>query len=636
MGTAPLIRACRFGPYELNLRTGDLRKNGRHIRLQEKTRNLLIALVEQPGEIVTRAELRERLWPQDTFVDFEDGLNTAMRKLRESLSDTYQSPRFIETLRGRGYRFIATVELIPAGEDAAPDGNENDLPTSPAGDDETNRTGSRALHWRTTIITILATSAVLAMLAFFAVRWRTSRPQRVSIAVLPLANMTGDASRNYLSNGITEELIVRLGQMGPDRLRVIAPTSAKTYGGTSKNVAEIGRELDVQYVIEGSLQQQGAVIRVVTQLVRTNDGARLWANSYDGDLGNLFELENNVADSVAHALTLKEPSLPSPGYMPARVEAHDAYLQGLYSLSERSRSGFAQALNSFGQAVAIDPKYAAAYAELAVTYDLMGQYNWMSSENARNLGYAAAEQALSLDPEQAEAHASLGFSLWFYRWDGAAAEQEFRKAIALSPQNVDAHHWYAQLLMTDGRFDEAETQMQAALRLDPRSPILRTNLGWLYYFEGRNAQAIQELQDVIRTNPDFVTAHYKLWYAYSVAGDEGRAWPEFYWVYRWSSTSALKEQIAKAHQKDGIASAMKVFVAASNSDTEGSTVDGARCMMFAHDDAAALQLLERALDAHEGWLIFAAFDPAFSKLRNDARFKSVMSSVTRERMAEHR
>jgi TolB-like protein/DNA-binding winged helix-turn-helix (wHTH) protein/Flp pilus assembly protein TadD len=640
MASTPRIVSCRIGPYELDLRSGDLTRNGRLVRLQEKPRSILIALAERPGEIVTRAELRERLWAEDTFVDFEDGLNTAMRKLREVLGDDPQSPRYIETARGRGYRLIAKVDALPPStltsvvSSPPPTEIAGAAPSVPAEVDPApesvgqmpSRPSMR--RWRNVAAAIFFGCAMLALLIFVATRWRAAHPQTISIAVLPLANMTGDPSRSYLSNGVTEELIARLGQLWPDRLRVIAPTSAMSYAGSNKTTQQIGRELGVNYVIEGSLQQQGANIRVVAKLVRARDQTGLWANTYDGDVSNLLEFENSVADSVVRALAVKLPSLPPAGYRPAKYEAHDDYLQGLYFVSQRSKSGFEQAMESFAKAVAADPKYAEAYARLAVTYNLMGQYNWMSPANAQSQGRAAAEQALALDPGQAEAHAALGFSLWYYQWDRIAAESEFRKAIVLAPQNVDAHHWFAQLLMTDKRFAEAEDQMRAALELDPESAILRINLGWLHYFERRFPQAIAEMRAVATENPSFLTAHYKLWYAYSVAGDDAQAWEEFQKVVHSITGSAHEQLILQAYQRGGYAEALKALLG-GDSEYNGSLVDGARCLAFADDRAGALLLLDRAYHAHEGWMIFAAADPAFDKLRSDAKFERLLTSVGR-------
>lgn len=611
----------------MDLRSGDLSRNGRPIRLQEKPRSLLLALAQRRGELVGRKELHEHLWPNDTFVDFEDGLNAAMSKLREALDDDSQSPRFIETVRGRGYRFIARIETIEAAaesipftEPAANSTSRLEVIPPPASLPHLPGRGKR----------MLATAAmglVLAGAVFFAVQWRAAHPRPISIAVLPFANMTGDASRDYVCNGITEELIARLGRLAPGQLRVIAPASARTYAGTAKTAQQIGRELDVQYLIEGSLEQQGANVRVAAQLVRVDDQSRQWANVYDGDLSDQFEFEDSVADSVGHALSLHVPALSRAEYRPGKYEAHDAYIKGLYFSSQRTKEGFEQAIESFSSAVAIDPKYAEAYAHLAATYNLLGQYSWMNPGNARSQGWAAAEQALSLDPSLAEAHAALGFSYWYYQWNPAAAEAEFKKAIALEPGNVDAHHWYAQLLMTAGRFDEADKQMQAALDVDPRSRILRTNLGWLDEYEGRFPQAIAQLQSVLTENPNFMAAHYKLWYVYSAMGNQARGAQEFQWVVESIADPVHAAMIVDVLKDQGYSEALKEFALTGDADYYGSIVDGARCLAAAGDRDGALTLLEHAYQRHEGWMMFVQADPAFAALRSDPRFKHLIVEV---------
>jgi TolB-like protein/DNA-binding winged helix-turn-helix (wHTH) protein/Tfp pilus assembly protein PilF len=621
----------RFGPFTLDLRSGDLTRNGRPIRLQEKPRSLLLALAERRGELVGRKELHEHLWPNDTFVDFEDGLNAAMSKLREALDDDPQSPRYIETVRGRGYRFMAKVELVAEPEETAyaattaPTVAADPPATSPAPQPAAAAGGK--LEFRGGVAVAALACLVLAGAVFFGLRWRAAHARPISIAVLPFSNMTGDTSRDYICNGITEELIARLGHLAPGQLRVIAPASARTYANSSKPAQQIARELNVQYLIEGSLEQQGATVRVAAQLVRAEDQSRLWANVYEGDLSDQFEFESNVADSVGHALSLHVPALTPAEYRPDKYEAHDAYLKGRYFFSQRTKHGFDQAIESFSNAVAIDPKYAAAYAQLADTYNLMGQYSWMNPPDAENLAWASAKQALSLDPSLAEAHAALGFSLWYYKWDPAGAEAEFRNAIELEPENVDAHHWYEQLLMTAGRFPEAEQQMQQALDVDPRSPILRANLGWLYEYEGKFPQAVEQVRSVLAENPNFLAAHYKLWYIYSAMGDNAHGGEEFQWVVRGIADPAHQQKMDSLYRSLGYTAALREFASGNDREYFGSLVDAARCLAAAGDSAGALAHLEDAYRIHEGWMVYVQADPAFTTLHNDPRFQQLIDEV---------
>ena len=623
----------RFGPFELDLQTGDLVRNGRCIALQGKPRSILIALVERGGTTVSRTELQTRLWSGETFVDFEDGLNTAMRKLRETLGDDPQNSRYIQTVRGLGYRFIAPVQDVET--EPQPEAVEEAVlaapviaepPFSPADPVPATLVVPPAPpSKRRSILFALAAVTLLLVIVFTVriARRQNSAAARISIAVLPFTNMTGDPARDYLSSGITDELIARLDHLNSSQLRVIAPTSSRLYAGSAIPAAQIGQQLGVQYLIVGSLQQEGANVRLAVQLLRVGDQSRPWANTYDGDLSQQFEFESSVADSVCQALSIKVPALALSQYQPGKYEAHDAYLKGIFAVSQRSRAGLEQGAQDFSQAVSIDPRYAEAYAMLANTYNLMGQYNWMKGEDARSQGLAAARQALALDQDLPEAHAAMGFSEWYYLWAPADAEKEFRTAIALNPSNRNAHHWYAQMLMTEGRFDEAEQQMEAALDVDPRSPILRTNLGWLHYFEGRNSEAIAEIEEVVRENPDFLTAHYKLWYVYSASGDQDNGWKQFQWVMRWDTSSGKTQPVLDIYRKSGYGAALEAFAAIEDTNDHGSLVESARCMAFAGDLEGALVYLGRARTAHEGWMIFAAKDPAFAALRSDTRFQKL-------------
>ncbi|MGD0911064.1 MAG: winged helix-turn-helix domain-containing protein [Terracidiphilus sp.] len=596
------------------------------MRLQEKPRSLLVALAERSGELVSRKELHEHLWPNDTFVDFEDGLNAAMSKLREALDDDPQSPRYIETVRGRGYRFVAKVELVQEAVEPPPPAAV--LPVAPA---PVEAQPAAHVPHRPSFRAIIAAGLACVLLTaavFFAVHWHDIHMPVISIAVMPFVNSSGDVSREYICNGITEELIARLGALAPGRLRVIAPASVRSYANTNKSLDQIGRELNVQYLIEGSLEQQGDAVRVSAQLIRIGDQSRVWADVYKGDLSDQFAFESSVAESVGHALSLHVPTLQQTRYRPGKFEAHDAYLKGLYYFSQRSKSGFELAIESFSSAVAIDPKYAEAYAQLANTYNLMGQYSWMDAGTARSQAWAAAEQALSLDPSLAEAHAALGFSDWYYLWNQSAAEAEFRKAIALEPENVNAHHWYEQMLMTTGRFNEAEMQMQAALDVDPRSPILRTNLGWLYEYEGRFPQAIQLIQQVLAENPNFLPAHYKLWYIYSAMGDRTHAAQQFEWVLHGLADPAMEQKIANLYQTGGYQVALRACGSMNTTPYYvGSKVDGARCLAALGDNAAALAALESAFRDHEGWMLYVDLDPAFKALRSEPAYQQLIAEV---------
>jgi TolB-like protein/DNA-binding winged helix-turn-helix (wHTH) protein len=643
----------RFGEFELIPSERAFGRNGTPISISPKAFEVLTYLVTNPGRVVTKDELLKAVWP-DSFVE-ESNLTQHISWLRKALADR---SNYIVTVPGRGYQFTATVETeSPAEQPGAkqPVGilvhrvrertqvvidESSPTPMPPLESvttssqhalldfSSTPRGAAKPRAWR--LIAVISAMAVVAVVVgYFSLERPGNAPfhRPVSIAVLPFTNLTGDSTKEYLSDGVTEEMINGLARAGGGQLRVIARTSSMSYKDTLKPVRKIAQELGVQYVLEGSLQSEGNHLHVTAQLIRGNDQAYLWADTYDGDGGQILEFENRVTGSVADALSLTLLAGKSQEQTPSNSAAHDAYLQGLYFLSQRSQPGFQNALRSFAKAVAQDPQYARAYAELAVTYNLMGQYNWMDTPQARSQAQAAAQQAIAADGSLAEAHAALGFNQWFYDWNSAAAEKELLRAIQLEPTNLDARHWYASVLMTRGRWEDADKQMRTALALDPKALILRTNLGWLHYLRRQYPLAIQEMQSVAKDNPDFVPAHYKLWWVYSATGDVPQAWNELRTLAHLMFTPEHEKNIVTVYEQQGYAAALKSMVFFSGGYYCESLVDDARCMTFAGDKAAALQFLERALKNREGWTVFVEVDPAFDPLRSDPAYSRLVREL---------
>jgi DNA-binding winged helix-turn-helix (wHTH) protein/TolB-like protein/Tfp pilus assembly protein PilF len=625
-----------FDDFELDLRARLLTRVGQPVPLNPRTFDLLVYLAARPQQLVTREELINALWP-DSFVD-DGNLSQHVFLLRKALTESGGTARIVRTIPGRGYEF--TSRIVPGALAISEPAllAQHDLQMHAAHsitrvvlEEETEEDAPSRLRMRHLAFALgaLAMLAVLAGLWTARRAWLAARAPTLSIAVLPFANRTGDTSQNYVCSGLADELIGQLDRFPVRQLRVVAPDFSSI--DAARPVSQIGRDLGVQYVLEGSLQQQGAYVRVSAQLVRVSDQSRVWSSVYDGDPSDEFVFESSIADAVEHTLSLHLPPLAQAAYRPEKFAARDAYLKGLYFFSQRTKPAFETAIENFSNALAIDPKYSAAYAQLASTYNLMGQYNWITSDSARSLGLAAAQQALSLDPAQPEAHAALGFSYWYYQWNLTAAEQEFRKAIELDHANIDAHHWYAQMLMTAGRFPEAERQMQSALDIDPVSPILRTNLGWLSYYEGNFPQAVQQMQAVLNANPNFIGAHYKLWYVYAAMGDRDRSLHEFFpWFVRDIADPVEERRLQDAYNSGGYDAALRACGTDSTSNY-GSSVDGARCLLVAGDRDGAIALLQRAYQFHEGWIIFVPVDPIFAPLRGDARFQSIVQNIEKRK-----
>jgi TolB-like protein/DNA-binding winged helix-turn-helix (wHTH) protein/Flp pilus assembly protein TadD len=654
----------RFDEFTLDPPKRAFARNGTPVTISPKAFEVLTYLVANPGRVVTKEELLSAVWP-DSFVE-ESNLAQHISWLRKALGDRANC---IVTVPGRGYQFTAAVRAEAPGE-----GNDDRLPGRRAGDgaaatmaqstpsampgpapnhprdSEVSSNGQHAgapptdtpivpanpptarqtRNWKT--VQSAAAAAMVLLAAFYLLyeKFGGARFQApVSVAVLPFANLTGDPGKEYVSDGVTEEIIGGLARVQGGKLRVIARTSSMSYKSTNKAVKEIAKELGVQYVLEGSVQSEGNHVHVTAQLIRGDDQTNFWADSFDGNADQILEFEDRLTSSVAQSLSLTLLAGKSPKPTAVSYAAHDAYLKGLYALAKRSKNGFESALQSFGSAVALDPQYARAYAELAVTYNLMGQFGWMSTSQAHSQARAAALQAIAADPDLAEAHAALGFDTWFYEWNPGAAEKELSRAIELEPTNVDALHWYALVLMTSGRLPQAEKQMRAALALDPKALILRTNLGWIHYTARQYPQAIAEMQAVVKDDPNFLTAHYKLWWAYSLTGDVPRAMKELETLGLLLFDEESEKTLADAYAKEGYPAALQEFLVENQRHPSYPylLVDDARRMCFAGDKAGALQRLQQAVDNREGWMIVVESDPAFDGLRGAPEYAKVIQKL---------
>ena len=632
----------RFDQFEVDLSAAELRRNGRRVPIQDKPLRLLVFLSQRPGEVISRSEIQEHLWPPDTTVVFEDGVNTAVRKLREALNDNSEKPRYVETVRLRGYRFLGKIRTVPPDLPPAPAPETPPAPASVTIDEPEAVPSPPALpiapprtrptmRWVSAIVGGLAiaatiTAAVVRHYRVAAALADSARPH--AIAVLPIANLSGDPKLSYLSDGATEEIIARLGDEDPESVRVIARTSAMAFRDSKLTIGEIGQALGVDYLLEGTFQGDRSHLHLIIRLVRASDQSQLWTRSYIGTPAELQEFENDIADRAARSL----PGTRKPGSEPQQTivtaEAHDLYLRGLYALGQRSKAGFETALVDFGDAVQHEPRYPEAYAELAVAYNLMGQYGWMRQDEARSQGKAAALQALALDPTLAEARAALGFSYWYYDWDSPRGRDELTSAVARQPNNVDAHHWLAMVLITTGQLPAAEQQMREAIKLDPASPILKTNLGWVHYTEGRFPLAVQEMQAVTRQNPQFLSAHYKLIPAAYLMGDRRLAWSETQTFLRLSGATKLVDEITQVYQKDGYNAGMKALLASPvDTASYANPVELAKKYLSVDDTPDAIRELQAGLDARNGWMIFIRTDPAFAPLAHDPAFTRILAAV---------
>ena len=474
--------SLRFGVFVADPHTGELTKRGKQIRLQEQPFRLLAILLEKPGELVTREELRDRLWPRTT-VDFDHGLNKAISKIRDALGNSAENPRFVETVAGRGYRFLADVTVV---RDARPEIAGTDLATH--GDPEPLRSielatlAVRPPHahaWRLYGFGLALFLSLAIALSWTFGPWGRSSPAIRSLAVLPLENLSGDASQEYFADGMTEELITDLGQIGT--LRVISRTSAMTYKKTRKPLAEIARELNVEAVVEGSVLRSGDHVRISAQLIEASADRHLWAESFEGDIRDTLALQSSVSRTIAgqiRATLDRQEQAALDKSKAVNPEAYEAYLKGRYFWNKRTGDGLRKAIAYFSHAIEVDPNYAEAYSGLADAYALSGdwEYGVLSPQEAFRQARAAATKALTLDDSLGEAHTSLAFALDLYGWDWQAAEKEYDQAIKLSPGYSTLHLWYAWHLMVVGRTSEGILELRKAESLDPLSLIVGADL----------------------------------------------------------------------------------------------------------------------------------------------------------------
>jgi TolB-like protein/DNA-binding winged helix-turn-helix (wHTH) protein/tetratricopeptide (TPR) repeat protein len=495
----------RFDNFEVHLHSGELRKNGRPLRLQEQPFQILRALLERQGEIVSREELRRQLWPADTFVDFDDGLNTAVKKLRDTLGDSAENPQYIETVPRRGYRFIGELE-----EPEASLGGSQELTQK-----EHVARQEIAQHRRHHVRLILSFVSVAAViLGILIVRRSLSTPRAKiqSIAVLPFANLSGDAAQDYFADAMTEELTSDLGKIAA--LRVISRTSAMHYKKVPKTAPEIARELNVDVVIEGSVFRSGDLVRITVQLINARPERHLWSESYERDLKDVLALQSNLAHAIANQVRAvitpaeeerMQPESVSPG-------AYEAYMRGRFHVDRWTGEDSAEALHYFQRAAELDNNYALAYVGMAECY-VFGVAG-VRGEDGVKRGFAAASRALELKPDMGEAHAILGFLRAERDWDFVGAEAEIKRGIALSPNYAPAHHWYSHLLIDLGRYDESLAETNKLIELDPISPTPIGHLAYQYLASRQWDLAIAQYQKALAIDPSQINEYCELGEAY--------------------------------------------------------------------------------------------------------------------------
>lgn len=632
------VHRVRTGLFEIDLRSGEVHKTGRRVPLQEQPFRVLAMLLERPGEVVTREELQSRLWPAHTYVGFDEGLNTAIRKLRVAFDDSADNPRFIQTLPRRGYRFVAPVhDAVAPSSSLSPSVAATDVATPRP------RPGRRKLRVATVTMALLLLAASVAYLRRSPSSTATTS-RRVMLAVLPFQNMSNDPQQEYFSDGLTEETITDLGQLSPEHLGVIARTSAMAYKHTNKTISQIGRELGVDYILEGSIRREGGEARVSAQLIRVSDQTHLWAQSYQRRLYDLLQIENELGTAIARQVQgnlTEQPLVDLSKIRIADPEAYDLYLKGRFYWNERNPGAIRESIQYFQQAIAKDPNFALAYVGLADSYNIgniMGAY---SPEASLPKAREAATKALTLDPSLAEAHAALGMEKSHYEFDFPGAQAEFLKAIELNPNSAYAHFFYSNCYLAPmGLMQEAIAENKKALELDPLSLPINNFMGMTFMFAGDYEKSYQQFQHTIAMDPTFPLAHEYFSFLLKMMGRSDAGIEEYEKSELLGGSSPedaaaeaamMRQAFKKGGEKGLWEKTLEVTLAKRNRAKGEFMPPGVFASLYAlaGDKNHAFQWLDKAYAEHDGEdITLLKVDPAFRNLRGDPRFVDMLRRLS--------
>jgi TolB-like protein/Tfp pilus assembly protein PilF len=546
--------------------TGELRNNGIKVRLQEQPLQILQILLEHPGELVAREELRNRVWPTDTFVDFDHGINNAIKRLREALGDTAETPHYIETLPRRGYRFIASLAVA-----------------KPV----------------------------------------TGTPSQ-SIAVLPLENLSRDPEQDYFADGMTEALITSLAKISS--LRVISRTTIMHYRGVRRPLPEIARELGVQVIVEGTVLRSGEKVRISVQLIETSSDTHLWAESYERDLRDILRLQSEISRAVAQEIQAKLTPAEQERLARSRSvspEAYELYLRGRHHWNMRIAQGFTKGAEYFLKAISVDPSYAAAYAGLADCAGSSGFWGFTSPAEGCGKAKAAAIKSLEIE-ETAEAHTSLGWALIHYDFDFVQAEQHFQRAIELNPGYVTAHQWYAHCLGYSYRLDRSLERVKLALDIDPLSLNVNTTYVGVLWFQRNFDYAIDQCKRALELSPNFAILRWLLANLFQAKGMHAEALAERRWAVEASGGAPLflaelgDSYAAAGNRNEALRMLDRLRELSKTSYVMAYWIALIHASLGEKDQA--FHWLEMSYQERSPTLSFLKIDPRLDALRSDPRF----------------
>jgi len=616
-------RYVRFGSFEVDLKLRELRMDGRKVKLQDQPYRILAILLEQPGELVTREELRRRLWPAGTFVDFEHSVNTAVKKLRQALGDDPENPHYIETSPRHGYRFIAPV--APAYDPRADSAIRD------------RRYSTRRVALGITVLVVAAVAIVVGLnvgglrdrlmplVGASVSRPSVPAPKIESLAVLPLANLSGDPEQEYFADGMTDALIAELGQIAS--LRVISRTSVMQYKGVKRPLPQIAKELNVDALIEGSVLRAGERVRVTAQLIGAAPERHLWARNYERDLRDVLTLQGEVARAIADEIRANvTPDVQTrlARSRPVDPEAHELYLKGIRLRSAaRDIEAWSRVKDFFQQAIGTHPSYAPAYAALASWYNNAGEDNYLPRAEAFSKAKALALRTLAADHNLAEAHVALAFALMYLDWDWAAADRESRRALELNPNSTQVLLRRSFYLSLMGRAGEAVREVKRALELDPLRPDPYFPLAFAYYWGHQYDQALEALRMGQEINPKWDPPWVRGW-ALREKGKHAAAIAVFETMEsRPGPWGHLGNTYARAGKR---AEAQQMILKLKEGIQRGKKGTYEIALIYAGlgEKDQAFEWLEEAYEAHDTGMCFLKVDPPLDPLRSDPRFQDLL------------
>jgi TolB-like protein/Flp pilus assembly protein TadD len=564
----------KFGDYELNAASYELSRRGRQIKLERIPMELLMLLLKGRGQLVTREEIVEKLWGKNVFLDVDNSINTAMRKLRSILRDNARRPTYLLTVTGKGYRFVAPINEVRA--------------------------------------------------------CATVTERRVMLAVLPFEDLSNNPGREYFGDGLTEETISRLGQINPEQLGVIARTSSMVYKRTSKGISEIGRDLGVDYILESSVRREGHQLRITSQLIRVKDQTHLWASSYDRDANCFLGVQSELGSAIAHQVKVR--LIPQANVAAtARTQdsdAYDLYLRGCYYWNQLTPPSIQRGIEYFQQAVAKDPGYALAYAGLADCYTMLPITCDAPTLEILPKALAAANRAVELDDQLAEAHSAMGSIKLWMEWDWTGAETAFRRALALNSNYVTAHRYYGHLLSNLGRHAESAEEMKRAREVDPLSPIIHAVSGRLMYQAGQFESALALLKNALAIDSDLWVVHAFLGGVYERLHMFDQATAEYQKAFELSAgnteTIAFRGHIrAQLGQRAEAEESIRILTEISRQKYV-PPYNVAIVYAGLGEVQAALDWLEMAYETRDVRLTFLAVEPKWDTMRSDPGFQGLL------------